>query len=212
MMRLFLLALISLLAFISFALWPVCVPLTSGQVASVQPSIPERTDSVDISAKPTNPTEEAQKFKISSIDVFGVYEYVYEHNTRDLIENHFIVLEREGNNITGRYYGTSDDFDDVREGYLPGFYVAPMKELIIRDQQISFRTDLQNDDLFMGPIPLSIKMSHEIDRNSNLRWIADYQPGIRLARHTVVFSGKITSGEIILSGKDYRRVFKKKAQ
>jgi hypothetical protein len=165
---------------------------------------------VDIFA---NPPEAARKTKISSInDVLGVYEYVYEHNTKDLIENHFIVLEREGINVIGRYYGTSDDFDDLREGYLPGFYGAPMKELIIRDQKISFRIDLQNDDLFMHPIPLSVKTSHEIDRNNNPRWIADYQPGIRLARHTVVFSGKITAGEIILSGKDYRRVFKKEVQ
>lgn len=165
---------------------------------------------VDILA---NPPEDARKIELSStIDVAGVYEYVYEHNTTELIENHIIVLERTGNNVTGRYYGTSDDFDNAREGYLPGFYVAPMKELIIRDQEISFRIDLQSDDLFMKPIPLSIKKSHEINQNNNMRWIADYQPGIKLSRHAVVFSGKITTGEIVLLHKDCRRVFKKKAQ
>jgi hypothetical protein len=43
-MRLTLLALASSIALISYALWPVCVPLTLEQVASFQPSISERID------------------------------------------------------------------------------------------------------------------------------------------------------------------------
>jgi hypothetical protein len=43
-MRLTLFALASMIAFISYALWPVCVPLTAEQVVSFQPSIAQRTD------------------------------------------------------------------------------------------------------------------------------------------------------------------------
>lgn len=68
----------------------------------------------------------------------GVYEYVYEHNTKSLIQNHYIELVKKNGIIEGRYYGTSDDFDDAREGYLPGFFSADMKNLQINGNNITF--------------------------------------------------------------------------
>ena len=139
----------------------------------------------------------------------GVYEYVYEHNTEDLKENHYIVLEPEDGFLAGRYYGTSDDFDDAREGYLPGFFVAPMRNLSIQGQTISFQIELQPDDLFLKPIDLSITSSQEVGRRKNQRWIKDYQPGIRLTRSSVTYEGEIRNDEFYITTRSGVRVFKK---
>ncbi|MEK6700220.1 MAG: hypothetical protein AABZ10_14410 [Nitrospirota bacterium] len=142
-------------------------------------------------------------------DVAGVYEYVYEHNTKDLIENHCIILEQENDAIVGRYYGTSDDFDDMREGYLPGFFVALMKKLVIHNNKISFRVDVREGDFFLHPIDLKQRSPKDVNPRKNPRWIADYQPGIALSRYSVSYSGSIQNGEIRLNTGDGERIFKK---
>ena len=141
--------------------------------------------------------------------LLGVYEFVYQFNTKNLIENHYIVLESDHDSIAGRYYGTSDDFDDAREGYLPGFFVAPMKQLSIQGQKISFQIELQADDIFIKPIELSIRSTQGVDRKRNKRWIADYQPGIRLTRSFVSYTGEIKNGEFHITTQYGIRVFKK---
>ena len=159
-----------------------------------------------ISANPANKTGR-EKSVVDSL--VGLYEYLYEYNTENLNENHYIVLEPDNDFLVGRYYGTSDDFDDAREGYLPGYFVAPMKQLSIQGQKISFRIELQADDLFLKPISLSIRTSQEVDSKKNIRWIADYQPGIRLTRSIVTYTGEIKNGEIHITTKYGVRVFKK---
>jgi hypothetical protein len=68
-------------------------------------------------------------------NIDGCYEYIYPDNTSDLIENHYIVLK----NGTGLYYGTSDEFDEARTEYLPGFFVVPMQNLSIDNDSIRFK-------------------------------------------------------------------------
>ena len=69
---------------------------------------------------------------------FGIYEYVYKYNTKTLKENHYIKISKSNGKTLGYYYGTSDDFDNAREGYLPGFYSQKMINLQINGNKISF--------------------------------------------------------------------------
>jgi hypothetical protein len=94
----------------------------------------------------------AQNEKDPIISILGVYEYVYEYNTEDLIENHYIELFITNGKINGYYYGTSDDFDGAREGYLPGFFSAKIKNLNITASTISFEVEVKNTDFFNKPI------------------------------------------------------------
>ena len=87
----------------------------------------------------------------------GVYEYVYPDNTSDLIENHFIVFSIMDSKLTGYYYGTSDEFDDAREGYLPAFFVAKMDNLEIKGDSIKFTLKVDNSDFLTRAIDLKYK-------------------------------------------------------
>jgi hypothetical protein len=95
----------------------------------------------------------AQKSSGSSVDnkpikILGIYEYKYEYNTKDLTENHYIKLEEINGKISGIYYGTSDDFDEDREGYLPGFFKANMLDILITDSTINFKVKVNSSDIY----------------------------------------------------------------
>ena len=65
------------------------------------------------------------------------------------MENHYVELSMRADSVTGRYYGTTDDFDSAREGYRPGFFVTTMNDLRIADGTISF--SLSPWDYFITP-------------------------------------------------------------
>jgi len=142
-------------------------------------------------------------------DIVGTYEYFYPHNTSDLIENHYIVFEEVNGKVIGRYYGTSDDFDDGREGYLPGFYVAEIKNPILKNGKLSFDVKISENDLFLNNIGHEVKSSREIVTKKHPRWIQDYQPGIKLSRSAIHLSGKVIDSDIHIQTKDGLRWFRK---
>ena len=84
----------------------------------------------------------------------GIFEYVYEYNTENQIENHYIKISIKNGNIHGEYYGTSDDFDNAREGYLPGYFTAQMMNIQTKGKNISF--SIKPSKYFKNPItPIS---------------------------------------------------------
>lgn len=91
-------------------------------------------------------------------DCSAIYEFVYPHNA-GVKENHYIVLVFQGRTLRGRYYGTSDEFDEGREGYLPGFFVTEMLDLQLRGDSIKFRLKIDDGDLFTQPIRLNVENS-----------------------------------------------------
>jgi hypothetical protein len=93
--------------------------------------------------KESNPIIDNQTIK-----VLGVYKYKYEYNTKDLTENHYIKLEEINGKISGIYYGTSDDFDEAREGYLPGFFKVNMLNINITDSKINFKLKVNDSDIY----------------------------------------------------------------
>lgn len=104
-------------------------------------------------------------------DICGVYEYSYPYATADLCEDQFLVLEKSGEGyVTGYYYGTTDEFDEAREGYLPGFFVAKMDSLVIKNDSISFVIRVSNNDFFTKPIPKIIRTSQEARNLDMLKW------------------------------------------
>lgn len=86
-----------------------------------------------------------------------VYELVYSHD--DLLqrkgERCFFVLWQEQGTLHGRYNGTTDALEQGREGYLPGYVVAPMQAIkVLNDSTLSFT--LSATTQFANELPLCI--------------------------------------------------------
>ncbi|WDV45160.1 hypothetical protein PV797_16785 [Clostridiaceae bacterium M8S5] len=133
----------------------------------------------------------------------GGYKYEYENNTKNLVEDHYIVLEEEDEELVGRYYGTSDEFDEGREGYYPGFFVVDMKALKVDNKSISFILSVKADQIFTNPVKLEYKASTDIPKDENPQWTVTNLLGKRQ------YSGAIEDGQIKLNIVDGKRIFKR---
>jgi|SRR5688572_18862878 hypothetical protein len=119
------------------------------------------------------------------------YEYVYPYNTPELIENHYIVLDMSGAEPRGWYYGTSDEFDAAREGYLPGFFVASMSDLVVSTWAISFTVE-RPERFFVSPVPLEYRSAAEVPVGRIEEW------NMPLPMASRRYGGAVRSEEIIL--------------
>ena len=129
-------------------------------------------------------------------DLNGVYEYVYEHNTADLIENHYL----EFNDKRLFYYGTSDDFDEAREGYYPGFFMSQTEDIERNGNIIYFNLKVSDSIFYKQPItPLYQATGNE-----------PWDNGIRYDSRN--YQGKINGDTITITTKDFdpRKFIKKK--
>lgn len=113
----------------------------------------------------------------------GLYRSVYPHSTPELVEDNVIVLDTVGGARRGWYYGTSDDFDEAREGYLPGFFVADMEELTLSGDTLTFT--LRPARMFTAPVPLRYRSAREVPAGVLAPWEAPVREPARRYRATV---------------------------
>ncbi|MFG1691627.1 hypothetical protein ACGF5M_05695 [Gemmatimonadota bacterium] len=115
----------------------------------------------------------------------GTYEYVYEYNTPTLIENQYIVLEVADGGLRGWYYGTTDDFDMGREGYLPGFFVATMEDLSVVGESLAFTLRVSSEECFSKPVALEYRDPGQLPTDEYQRWIQTIPMEPRAYRGTI---------------------------
>jgi hypothetical protein len=133
----------------------------------------------------------------------GTFEFVYPYNTSDLIENQYIVLWKNESQYHGLYYGTSDEFDESREGYIPGFFVAPLEKLVIDGDTIKFTLSVKNKDIFDKAVDLKYKSADEARQNGYENWIQDLEFEPR------DYFGIVKDNSIEFKGYSDKREFKK---
>ena len=153
----------------------------------------QSNDSV-ISAEWSKTEEIKDKYDIN--DLNGVYEYVYENNTEDLVKNHY--LEFRNNEVY--YYGTSDDFDESKEGYYPDFFAARVEDLKRDENIISFNLKVGNFFFYKQPITPLLKTNGNEPREIEIRI------------YSRSYKGKINGDTITIhtKGFDPRKFIKKK--
>ncbi len=138
----------------------------------------------------------------------GIYMYDYEYDSEKLKEDHYIVIETIDGKLEGRYYGTSDDFDEAREGYLPGFFVSDIMNLKITGDEITFDLELDNNIIFSKPVDLEYRSAEAVPSDENHIWENSHavKGDGQLSRS---YAGKITDGEIIMDMGNSQRVYKR---
>ncbi len=134
--------------------------------------------------------------------LLGMYEYRPFEN--DNSEDHTLVFEWVDNTLVGRYYGTSDDFDPVREGYTKGYYVVDLLDIMITEDKISFSLNPITSDMFTEKIALDIKNSQEAIARGFIPW----QPGSNIT-DPMKYSGYFKEDSLTLEMLDGIRTFKK---
>jgi hypothetical protein len=117
-----------------------------------------------------NDTAQKHDKQIKNKSLSGVYEYIYPSSTPDLIENHYIILDAASEQLNGYYYGTSDEFDDIREGYPPAFFVAKMHNLKIEKDTLSFTLIVTNDDFLTMPVDLKYRSTENALKAGYKKW------------------------------------------
>jgi len=132
----------------------------------------------------------------------GIFEYVYPYNTSDLIENQYIIIEIRDSTYIGLYYGTTDEFDPMREGYAPGFFIAPMDHLKISGDSITFTLWVANENIYDKPVDLKIKSNGQAKKEGYQNWIQ------KMSFEPKNYAGVIIGKNIIFQEAD-EKIFKK---
>ena len=114
--------------------------------------------------------ETAIKHSENQVSIAGLYEYIYPYNSEGLTENHYVVIEEVNSQYEGLYYGTSDEFDQAREGYYPGFFVAEMENLEVYKDSITFRLSVPSRVMVTKPVTLDIKSYEEAIKRGYKGW------------------------------------------
>lgn len=92
---------------------------------------------------------------------------------KDHSEDEIIKLERTGDKLRGSFWVTSDEFVSGREGYLPGFTVLGMQNLVLAGDSISFLLDSHLHKFFSAPLCLDISSDKEAGRQGCHEWIQE---------------------------------------
>ncbi|MCM1347458.1 MAG: hypothetical protein NC206_10300 [Bacteroides sp.] len=160
-------------------------------------------------AKPTapsaaSPKQEATRDSVKATDnekayTHSVYYYYYYELQNTRMDDNIIEIRYDGDSVVeGYFWGTSDEFDEAREGYYPGFIVLPMKELKIRTDSIFFALDSRGKDYFSNYIDVSIHSCEEAKENGYHPWLQYYS----YFYDSVSYKCAIVNDTIILNNND----------
>ena len=95
----------------------------------------------------------------------------------------------------------------VREGYLPGYEIRPLQNIIVKQDSLSFTVEAGVE--FYNPIPLYCKRRLQRSAWASPRWI---QKGAKPDVTTRIYKGKIEANRLVIDeGEPYsiprKRVF-----
>ena len=120
----------------------------------------------------------------------GQYEYINAANPKESL---FLILKKVDTNsitdfegyaweeknekgeiaekaLTGLFYGNTDLFDEVREGYEPGYFVANVQVEPLRENSLKVNIQVDDSDILENPVLPAITSTKVALENGNKKW------------------------------------------
>lgn len=95
--------------------------------------------------------------------------YIYEEIGKPFQERTCLILGKSGGKWFGRINATTDEFETAREGYEPGYIVAPLEQIkVVNDSTLSFSVTIRRQ--FQYGIPLYVRNETEAVRQGIPLW------------------------------------------
>lgn len=88
------------------------------------------------------------------------YHYACVDPVTQPAEDEIIALRYYPKSVDLVFWGTTDEFEEAREGYLPGFVVLKAKTLTQKGDALSFTLSLKGEPVFEKPVPVSYASSN----------------------------------------------------
>ena len=111
--------------------------------------------------------------------------------------------------IKGYFRGTSDEFEESREGYYPGFYVLETQDLKMDNGKISFVLDSRGKVFVNRPVGLDCKSDFSEVPSGYAEWLQMQ----KCYQKQISFSGTYDDNGLILVNNtvapDFKLVFRK---
>ena len=82
----------------------------------------------------------------SIVYYYCFYGGEYSHNGEEPIME---LSYKDGKIVKGYFWGTSDEADDVREGFYPGYFVREMEQIYHKADSMAFVLDTRKTKFFL---------------------------------------------------------------
>ena len=90
-----------------------------------------------------------------------MYKWVADDNSEKdgIFDYAYLTLYLEGGKVTGGVLNaTTDEYDEIREGYVCGYSIFPLKNVRVDGDTIRFMIEVEReDDLFATPLPAGME-------------------------------------------------------
>ena len=105
----------------------------------------------------------------------------------------YLIFWKDSLGVHGCLNATTDEFFLVREGYLPGYEIRPLQNIIVKQDSLSFTVEAGVE--FDYPVPLYCKEEATAQRMGIPRWI---QVGAKPDVTTHIYTGKIEASRLVI--------------
>ena len=149
----------------------------------------------------------AQTEKLVPIEhVSSIYEEQISHPSGGE-DRCYLIFWKDSLGVHGCLNATTDEFYVAREGYLPGYEIRPLQNIIVKQDSLSFTVEAGVE--FDYPVPLYCKEEATAQRMGIPLWIQECgKPHVT----THIYKGKIEANRLVIDdGKPFsiprKRVF-----